>query len=335
MEEVSRLLCGGNSHTMIVDENNKIFCAGWNGRGQFGTTDCNYHTLPFDVQQVVAGQSHTLFLDTDGKIWSCGWNEFGQLGIGPGVPEESNPTPIEILPPIKMISSKYNHSLALDCSGGVWVFGWNSCGQLGIGNNTSQHTPVKLPNLPPMQAISCGREFSLFLDEDGDVWRCGHSFGIACNVKELLAPEKLEGVPKIQQISAGMFHSALLDCDGFVWYVDETLTRVAHEDLPPITFIASGRNSYLLDIEKCVWRIVGSPKILPEKLKDLPPMIALAAGTDFYHMVDEEGNVWSCGNNNSKQLDFSHYKSITKPEKSLKVKMLTKQRVPTKSARKL
>lgn len=336
--DVSLLLCGGDSHTVVVDENNNIFCAGLNGRRQFGTSVMNnrvVHQLPFEVKQVVAGQSHTLFLDADGKIWGCGSNLFGQLGIGEG-PEDNNLTPIENLPKIKSIASKYNHSLALDCSGEVWVFGQNSSGQLGIGNDSNSYLPVKLANLPPMQAISCGKEFSLFLDGDGDVWRCGHNSikSRNRNATELLVPEKLEGVPKIQQISGGMTHSALLDCEGIVWHIDKQITRVAHEALPPITFIASGKNSYLLDIRKCVWRIVGSPRILPEKMNDLPPIIALAAATDSYHMVDEGGDVWSCGNNSSHQLEYAHNKAIAKPEKSLKVKM-RKPEVPIKSARKV
>ena len=342
--EVSALLCGGTSHSIIVDENQTVFCSGWNGRGQFGTNSTSTEfrsltlTLPFGVQSVVAGQSHSHFLDVEGNVWSCGWNSFGQLGFGIDV-ENQNLKKIETLPRIVKIATKYNHSLALDESGGVWVFGWNSSSQLGVKSKVNLHSPTKLESLPRIQDIAAGREFSIFLDEDGNVWGCGlNSDGqLGTHVDqpsttEVKVPVIIPNLPIIRQISAGLNHCAFLDNDSVVWLVYKQITSLT--TLPPIKFVASNSKSYYLDFDGDVWQ--GSPQQQPTKIPDLPAIVSIGTGLEFAHFVDIEGCVWSSGNNSSKQLNSSEEnRNFDRPFKQSDIKMRIGKRTATKSARKL
>ena len=77
---------------------------------------------------------------------------------------------------------------------------------------------------------------------------------------------------------------------------------------------ASGHlHSLFLDPLGCVWSCgsnhygelgFGKPTnvLIPEKITNLPPIIAISAGHHFSLFVDATGNVWSCGDNSYKQL---------------------------------
>ena len=66
------------------------------------------------------------------------------------------------IPPMLAASGGCAHVLALDENGGVWSWGFNANGQLGMGNTSNQPVPALVPSLREMEmsalvALEIGR----------------------------------------------------------------------------------------------------------------------------------------------------------------------------------
>lgn len=161
--------------------------------------------------KVSGGEDHTLVLTNDKSPWACGPNGgydydeyqyyWGLLGTGVSSPsfyeislvrvrDGMMNTESDYLEDITDISGGWKHSLALDVNGFVWSWGFNSQGQLGIGNDDPRTTPVEVlrgeqPDDPCQPSaylkhiigISAGRsgEHSLAADANGYAYAWGRN----------------------------------------------------------------------------------------------------------------------------------------------------------------
>lgn len=77
--------------------------------------------------------------------------------------------------PVVQIACGYNFFLALTEDGKVFMMGLNEFGQLGIGNTTTQTTPVYLKSLQgiPVQQIACGAYHAIVLTMSGSIFAFG------------------------------------------------------------------------------------------------------------------------------------------------------------------
>lgn len=108
-------------------------------------------TALLNIVQVSAGSTHTLALDKNGHVWAWGYNGNGALGDGsntnrnyavqvrkPDSPPDPNPT---YLADIERISAggdgTSNFSTAVAKDGTIYTWGYNTSGQLGIGNDNN------------------------------------------------------------------------------------------------------------------------------------------------------------------------------------------------------
>jgi len=112
-----------------------------------------------NIVAISAGNHHVLALDSTGKVWAWGKNESGQLGNG----EASYlpvPLPVQVLAgeqhssgpltDIVYIDAGFEHSLAMDKYGKVWVWGRNSHYELGLGKHPTNYAGYELtPKLMP------------------------------------------------------------------------------------------------------------------------------------------------------------------------------------------
>lgn len=116
--------------------------------------------------RVFAGESHSMALDTSGRLFVCGSNKYGQLGLGliQEVNAQKQPIVVNGKPAVliglttnmklvnpppgkgycynrgfswKKISLGRFHTLGLDQSGQIWVWGDNGFNQLGYGASSS------------------------------------------------------------------------------------------------------------------------------------------------------------------------------------------------------
>ncbi|KAF1984128.1 RCC1/BLIP-II [Aulographum hederae CBS 113979] len=135
-------------------------------------SDISYRILKLKsnegVTSLAAGLEHVLLLTKSGRLWSAaaGTEDYptkGQLGI-PGLywatrPEGPYDQPHEVATlrgfKITNIAAGDNHSMALDHEGRVFVWGDNSCGQLGLDFATD-NLFISKPTLLPFAALYQG-----------------------------------------------------------------------------------------------------------------------------------------------------------------------------------
>ncbi len=140
----------GDAHSCVVGLDNRLRCAGNNGRGQLG--DNTYSTvfsivltnLALSVAELVAGDQHTCVRRPDGSVYCVGDNQFSQSGqMGGGT--VGNFIPITLPAAATQLTVGANHGCAL-VGGNVLCWGANTVGQLGsVGANTHVPTAVSLP----------------------------------------------------------------------------------------------------------------------------------------------------------------------------------------------
>ena len=97
------------------------------------------------IKMISCGANHTSCVDENGNLWTFGYNEFGQLGLGNTVYRNS----ANKVPGISNVKTLSKGSSAYSCivqceDNSLWVFGWNICGQLGLGNTKKQESPQRL-----------------------------------------------------------------------------------------------------------------------------------------------------------------------------------------------
>jgi alpha-tubulin suppressor-like RCC1 family protein/photosystem II stability/assembly factor-like uncharacterized protein len=198
-------------------------------------------------QFISSGGAHSLALTIDGGVWAWGSTSNGALGNNITTPDCF--IPVEVhggeqgietqLQNIKAVSAGFNHSLALDKFGGVWTWGSNANGRLGIGTETGlSAVPVRVhsgdqnvvPNtyLRDIIYISAGNAHNLAIDKHGFVWAWGDNssrqIGDGSSTTSPLPVRVHSGeqspdpyLKDIVVVSAGQYHSLALDKFGGVW----------------------------------------------------------------------------------------------------------------------
>jgi len=219
--------------------------AGGNGFGQLGrglaanvsqdtafrpVSFASYTTMlnpkPGMIVAVAAGGTHSLLADSTGKVWAWGGGGYGQLGNNAFM---NSTAPVTVvmdsaltpLPNIVKLAAGGSHSLALDSTGVVYAWGYNSYGQVGLPLTfTTREYAFLVAGLPPtIIEIAAAGSYSLALDSLGYLYAWGYNgrgqIGINPALASVVTPFKsFSGVTKV---AAGLAHVAALRADGTVW----------------------------------------------------------------------------------------------------------------------
>ncbi|MBF0450216.1 MAG: hypothetical protein HQK75_05900, partial [Candidatus Magnetomorum sp.] len=236
-----KTVSAGYRHSMGIQSDGQIMSWGSNDSGELGiaTAGASANKIsPVETHTtgrfiaVQGGQNdmynHSIALKFDGTVWTWGSNEYGQIGDGNfGILyDQHEPTQVETLSDIVSVDAGQKHSLALDRSGNVWVWGSNMSGQLGTSNSLDYSIPVSLSGLPEIEAIAAGKEHSLALTTDGYVWAWGYNYYGQLGTNDfvdhnypaqVMAPSGSGFLSNIVAIAAGSRHSLALKNDGSVW----------------------------------------------------------------------------------------------------------------------
>jgi alpha-tubulin suppressor-like RCC1 family protein len=162
--------------------------------------------------------------------------------------------------------------LVLRATGTVLAWGRNTYGRLGDGTTTDRWTPVPVTGLTNVTAIAAARDFSAALDAAGHVWVWGSGFsGIGGDgtTTDHLTPYQVPGLANVTQIAAGESKAIVLDSSNQV--------RTWGGGL-----LGHGVTQGLK---------------IPTVVAGLPPIAAVAAGTDSTFAFGVDGAVYGWGNN--------------------------------------
>jgi alpha-tubulin suppressor-like RCC1 family protein len=229
----------GSHHCIARNSSGKVYCWGRNKWGLLGngSKDWSYHKLKLNqylnnefVIDISCGAGHSLVLTNCGEVYAWGANGSGQIGNG------CNDEYQLILMKVKcfnnervvMISCGYWHSMVLTECGHVYSWGYNSSGQLGIGNTVNSNEPKFVTVIDEnkcnvfIEKISCGRNHSLLLSSDGNIYAFGRNkSGELGNQKEEneSSPQRIKIETKFIDISSywDKFISIALSQDGIYY----------------------------------------------------------------------------------------------------------------------
>ncbi len=163
-------IAAGQWHNLALCSDGTVAAWGENSQGQLGNNTFVSSAIPVAVDHtgvltgkqvisIAAGSRHSLVLCSDGTLYGWGANTNGELGTGIG--GVASAVPVVIDPPgpppfgapsffegktVTQIAtgSSSNHNLALCADGTLVAWGRNDSGQLGVGNNFSQNSPVAI-----------------------------------------------------------------------------------------------------------------------------------------------------------------------------------------------
>lgn len=138
----------GAQHTCATHANGDLVCWGNNGSGQLGDGTQNDSTGPVTAKtsNTITARTmgnHTCALASDGEVRCWGDNTYGEVGSNALLQPVLSPVLVsELQSSTAQLATGRAHSCALDKSGGVRCWGWNTVGQLGDGMTDPDPVPV-------------------------------------------------------------------------------------------------------------------------------------------------------------------------------------------------
>ena len=126
-----------------------LFVLGSNLYGQLGTgSSQQYYPVWTRVAgtwlDIAMGTKHMLATNTLGHLYACGDNTYGQLGVGAGIIFKNTLTLVNSTRTHVELAAYLYSSMVRTSTGGLYGFGSNSGGRLGVGNTTSViYTPTQ------------------------------------------------------------------------------------------------------------------------------------------------------------------------------------------------
>jgi len=206
---------------------------------------------------------------------------------------------------------------------GLWAWGGNFNGQLGVTGTSDSTVPVEATGMPSFTALGAGQNHSLGVAADGTVWAWGDNFkGQLGNgtTSGGSTPVQASGLSGATAVAGGNLHSLALLSNGTVWAwgwnidgqlgngttVDSTVP-VQASGLSGVRAIASGYNhSLALKSDGTVWTwgagVCGemgnggsADSDVPAEVPGLDNVVAIAGGYELSMAVKTDGTLWVWG----------------------------------------
>ncbi|XP_018392811.1 PREDICTED: RCC1 and BTB domain-containing protein 1-like [Cyphomyrmex costatus] len=133
------------------------------------------------IVYISCGGAFTIVVIENGEVYGWGINFSGQLGVG-DTNNRTTPCQLNSLKNIVIVkvACGYMHTLALTDEGDLYVWGENSCGQLGTGNQRNWYEPVviehQMGRVLDIAASYC-HDISIAIGKEGRLYVWGYCHG--------------------------------------------------------------------------------------------------------------------------------------------------------------
>ena len=222
-------VAAGYQHNLALKSDGSIWVWGYSAYGENGRLGVFNEEVPAkvpgisNVVAIAAGYRFSMALTVDGHVWTWGYNHVGQLGNG-YTDLGSHPVPESIvgLTNVVSISTKMEHSAAIDLHGQLWIWGGNADYKLGLGEGgvNAYPSPQAVPGMKRVKGVVCAISSTLVLGWDGKVWSWGSGWQGQTGIGPTgdgHKPVQIQRLEDVVMISAGARHSLALKADGSVW----------------------------------------------------------------------------------------------------------------------
>lgn len=276
----------GIYHTVAIGNDGMLYAWGNNAYGQFGNGLTASSATPlavataFNQVAVTAGYAHTMVLLSDGHVWGNGYNVQGELGNGSNIDSWWR---TDLRPPTTAwvkVSSGYGQTVALRDNGTLWSWGYNASGELGIGNNTSQYSPVQIGTDNDWVSIAAGSTHTLATKANGTLWATGSNIlgalgdGTFTNQNVFI---QITATHDWASVTAGEEYSFAIKYDGTLW--------------------SWGMNTY-----GELGQGTNSTLNIPTQVDTAHTWTCVRAGGHHTLALRGDGSMWSTGNDSNGQL---------------------------------
>ena len=149
-----QVTAGLSATTCGLRTNGRLYCWGWDNRGQLGNgTGVTDSESPVQVSgnatnwaTVTVGAVHTCATRTNRRLYCWGFDGNGQLGNGPtSTADRHVPGFVSGGGSWTAVAAGDGHTCGRQTTGRLYCWGWDQFGQLGDdGTNTNQHSPVEV-----------------------------------------------------------------------------------------------------------------------------------------------------------------------------------------------
>jgi alpha-tubulin suppressor-like RCC1 family protein len=202
------------------------------------------------------------------------------------------------------------HTVILTKDSSVWTMGKNEYGELGDSSFTRRILPVRVKGIPKIINVSRGYKHTLAVDKNNEVWSWGwNNYGqlAAEEPKDYCYPQKVEALNDIIAVEGGHWHSLALTKEGDVWSWGHNFYGE----------LGNGNREH---------------SEIPQKVKGIKqPIIQIASVGYFSLGLDENGRVWSWGDNNYGQLGDGTTKLATTAKQVKGIGNYVRMNKPTKT----
>ena len=297
--DVRQVICG-NTHTFIIKNDDSLWSCGDNYYGQLGLDDLSnrniFNKVTYNinnVKQVICGGNHTFIIKNDGTVWACGYNRYGQLGLN----DTNNrlifaPITTNINNDVEQVICGTQHTFILKTDGSIWGCGYNSSGQLGLGDtdNRTTFTQVTTNINSDVRQVICGGYYTFIIKNDGTIWSCGSNgygqLGLGAtdtNLHMIFNQVTININNDVKQIACGIQHTFILKNDGSVWSCGAN----AYGQLGLDTSNTTSKTSFtqVTSINNDVKQII--------------------CGGYYTFIIKSDDSIWACGHNSNGQLGLS------------------------------
>ena len=220
----------------IIDQNDNLWYRGSTGSGAFGVSvsenplqNLTKHQTISNVKEVYNDADATILLKNDGTLCGSGVNNYGQLGLGhtnnifqfTQIQKDNFGNTINFSNVKKIAKGGYSTVCLLE-DGTIYVWGRNTEGQLGLGNNSNVLSPTKViffEGKSKVIDVWTMNSSTVFLLENGEVYVTGSNtygqFGNGTR-EDSNIPVKAN-IDNVKEIIAGGNHIIAIKNDNSVW----------------------------------------------------------------------------------------------------------------------
>jgi len=272
-----------------IDVHDELWCFGGNQYGQLGLGDKIRRKI--SLRTLV---DHKVAFVTNSKYYSLAWTPAGECyGTGEFSGKEKCQTWRQMKSlsqcVISLVCSGFKHTLVLDTSGRVFVYGNNKYGQCGLDPKNEMVDSLSLISTNvPVNLIAAGGTHSLFVDQSKTLWTFGDNrsgqLGLTNKQNQFSPIANPKNFSSIRSIHGSKLASFVLDEEGTVFYSGRLEYREISEQNQSTFFVPH---------------------------TELPhPVIRLIVGCDHCFLIDQEEEVWAFGQNLSAQCGITRKKSL-------------------------